>query len=678
MGDFRNTLRDFTGLGDLDEGIDHGDWGQAAWGGANTLLTFVPSAVFKPILGGLGKAGVWALDRIDAWAMDGAAHEIAPAISGLDHAGETANGGAGLYHPRDGGPHPTLYDPNTGKPFLELPRNADNPKLTWPEGGFPTDDANIPRPRGTMTGPDATDVIPAGPKTRWGQGSFDPAGIGKVWEGIGRAWEGIGEAITGVGDKADSSLWPFGRKPSGWGPGTPHQTQLNPYDKNKLQQWLEDHGITKSDTEPRWYGPKDAKPWYGAPEDTPKDHWPVGIAPRSDGQWYRPRWNGIPGNGTITMPDWAKAPTDIQMRGKLLDGTSLPIGDPENPEVDQMLWKLNMVDDAQLAAKPARDAAETKLKDFLNDKDFRIDIGGGKTRAVGVDDLSRSSLESTLEYLGNPNRGYDQADLKRLENLADTLSVEKGTVSQLSEIRGEIGGDYYADQQNIKIIYRGSGPNDVDRLGIITGENGNEEVVDLELKGGDKPDSLSSRAVSWNGEKIKVEQGTLPYAQDEFRDGSKALQALKEYNPELAEKLLNGETPLHYRLVHTAPGTHKITAYEFDPGEAGEFRLKPPTAGPGTTPPPTAGATPIAAMVSDTATVSGISDLVGSSVTAALASLSALTLPLLGSPSFPLGRNNPDKSINQSLAVNITTRPPSSTTINRENARVMAYGAHVR
>ncbi|MER2222612.1 MAG: hypothetical protein ABS976_13525 [Rhodococcus sp. (in: high G+C Gram-positive bacteria)] len=63
------------------------------------------------------------------------------------------------------------------------------------------------------------------------------------------------------------------------------------------------------------------------------------------------------------------------------------------------------------------------------------------------------------------------------------------------------------------------------------------------------------------GGKIKVEQVTLAYVQDEFlRLDSKALQAQRDYDPRLEQELLDGKD-YDYLLVHTEPGTNKITAY---------------------------------------------------------------------------------------------------------------------
>ncbi|WP_185564495.1 hypothetical protein [Rhodococcus sp. KBW08] len=54
---------------------------------------------------------------------------------------------------------------------------------------------------------------------------------------------------------------------------------------------------------------------------------------------------------------------------------------------------------------------------------------------------------------------------------------------------------------------------------------------------------------------------TLAYVQDEFlRLDSKALQALRDYDPRLEQELLDGKD-YDYLLVHTEPGTNKITAY---------------------------------------------------------------------------------------------------------------------
>ncbi|MFE5876955.1 hypothetical protein ACFQ6H_16935 [Rhodococcus sp. NPDC056506] len=49
-----------------------------------------------------------------------------------------------------------------------------------------------------------------------------------------------------------------------------------------------------------------------------------------------------------------------------------------------------------------------------------------------------------------------------------------------------------------------------------------------------------------------------------------------------------------YLLVHTEPGTNKITAYQFDPGTAKSFHLEQPGSAPMTRPTAGVGAAPIA------------------------------------------------------------------------------------
>ncbi|MFB7719321.1 hypothetical protein [Nocardia sp. NPDC056100] len=120
--DFRNWLGDVTGLNDLREGVENHDWGQAALGGATAIITLVPGADVA-ILGKLGKGMARVGDKL--------APEIGPEITGL---GGVARGGKGdssgspLYHPWDGGPQPTLYQPSAIRPGLTEPQPWNKPR----------------------------------------------------------------------------------------------------------------------------------------------------------------------------------------------------------------------------------------------------------------------------------------------------------------------------------------------------------------------------------------------------------------------------------------------------------------------------------------------------------------------------------------------------------------------
>ena len=632
--DFHNLVGDLTGLNDLAEGIDDGNLGQAAWGGTMAVLTFVPGVgtlIARAAGRGIRKVGTgianWAEKGLEAApkALTAAEAEVAAQTTiGLSQFPTRALPGADPIRALPGGalliPDGPKSFPADGASVGSRPGIVDYPKpeeLPWHTPGIEAPVAVAP-PR----------TIPRGPGIRNPQAQFDEWGL-QTWD----EW-----SPTVPGTKNPRATMPRrGLGEHGNGPSNNVETRI---------------------------------PWAGKTDETPIGHWPVGVyeGPNS-GQWY----TRIPGQSRplkVPMPSWAKAPSDTVMFGQLGEK---PIATFRTglPEYEQhMLDEINVL---QNLDKAARNQAELELKGFMGDHPMKFKNEDGIFRELTIDDLSRKKIGKTLENLAGR---YGQSDVDRLGLLADDLSIQKGAVTGRSELRGEIGGDYFAEQTGIDIIHKGSGQYTADRVGVITDAAGNKRVVLLEYKGGDKPNSLSARGdvKTGVGGEIKVEQGTLPYAQDEFlRKDSEALQALRDYDPQLAQRLLDGED-FDYLLVHTEPGTNKITAYRFDPGTARSFHLKQP--GSALMPAPAAGvgATPISGpqWITDLMP-SGLNNLNNLNVWTALALPALAPFAGLGWPA------NTDKKVDQSMVVNISMRQPAVTDVDpREAGKVLTYGAGIR
>ncbi|MGF0253689.1 hypothetical protein ACQR3V_06945 [Rhodococcus erythropolis] len=612
--DFHNLVGDLTGLNDLAEGIDDGNLGQAAWGGTMAVLTFVPGVgtmIARAAGRGIRKVGT----GIANWAEKGL--EAAPKALTAAEAEVAAQTTIGLSQ------FPTRALPGAD-PIRALPGGA----LLIPDGpkSFPADGASVGSRPGIVDYPKPEEL------------PWHTPGI---------------EAPVAVAPPRTIPRGPGIRNP---------QAQ---FDEWGLQTWDE-----WSPTVPGTKNPRATMPRRGLGEhgngtrvrSTP----PPGVEERqtANGVVY---WVDEITKRFAGMPPEAKVPSKVVMRGELRDAPIKTIT-TDLPEYEQ--YMLDEINVWQNLEKAARVQADLELKGLI--KDMMIKKEDGTFRELTIGDLSKKKIEKTLENLRNQS---GEIDVERLGILAKDLSRQKGAVDGLSELRGEIGGDYFAEKAGIDIIHKGSGQYTADRVGVITDAAGNKRVVLLEYKGGRKPNSLSPRGVETGvGGEIKVEQGTLPYAQDEFlRKDSEALQALRDYDPRLAQRLLDGED-FDYVLVHTEPGTNKITAYRFDPGTAKSFHLKQP--GTALTPAPAAGvgATPIAApqWITDLMS-SGLNNLNNLNVWTALA-LPALA-PLAGL-AWPA---NTDKKVDQSMVVNISMPQPAVTDVDpREAGRVLTYGAGIR
>ncbi|MGW0251989.1 hypothetical protein ACWDYH_35715 [Nocardia goodfellowii] len=628
--DFRNFLREATGLGDLSDGIENGNPGQAAWGGFMTALTFTPAVILKPLAVAVKPLGTPLREmfrKIGQWADDAPPFVPGGAGNGLLHGVGVGGGAADNVAPLIDSPVPTLHLPEgprvPGGPGGALP-NEWAGKFDLPSDppvAFDRPNLTIPRNAEIPPHPGPGQVLP------WQNPRPNQV----------RPWE-----------TEDPWLYPFA-------------PPVNPR-----------HLIPRRSPGQHGNGPRSVNP----------KQLPEGIEQGVDSKGRVYWWNPNTGR-RVTMEPWATVPSDIAMRGQLLD-TPLTTIEAGLPAYEQRM--LDQINDLQNLDKAARNQAQIDLKNLIDTRGMTIKNPDGTLRALTIDDLSTTKLGKSL---ANLDGRYTGADLARLEKLADDLSINKGAVAGLSELRGEIGGDYAAEKVlGMEIIHRGINSGTADSVAIAVDAQGNRRVVLLEYKGGNKPDSFSSRSVdTGNGNKINVEQGTLPYAQDEFlRPGSEAMERLRAYDrangTNLAQEMLDGKE-FDYLFVHTEPGTNKITVYQVDPGTAKAFTLKQPGFEPATTPLPGTTPQPIAAEIPafDGAApkpASWIADLTLPSLNQ-LNMWTGLALPALV-PLTPLAMSgNRGKPNDQSMVINITIPQPTASDVTAlETAKVIGYGAHIR
>ncbi|WP_137876116.1 hypothetical protein [Rhodococcus sp. Q] len=623
-----DVIGDFIGLNDLTEGIVDGNVGQALWGGVNTALTLAEGPIGKGVSTLAGKVGA----RVAKWVDEGL--EVAPEALRLAEAEVAAQKAFGV------SPFPIQSLPGAAQAFPDVPTPflADGP-LVGSRPGI----VDYPKPEELPSYTHGIEApVAVAPRT------IPPVrGPGLLSSPLAR----FDESGLPIGMLEDPIVYMGGPKPGRPGDIIPRRSPG-------------EHVNVRSNSV------ETLIPWTGKTDETPIGYWPVGVyASPKTGQWYR----RVPGQSlpkTVDMPSWAKGPSDTIMFGKLVEDPIAVIRTGLPGYEQRMLDEINVL---QNHGKAARDQAELELEGFMGNHPMRIKNRDGTFRELTIDDLSKKKLRETLNRLRNQHQ-YGTGDVDRLEILASDLSTRRGAVTDLSERRGEIGGDYFAAQAGIEIIHRGSGKYTADRVGVFTDAAGNKRVVLLEYKGGAKPNSLSSRGdvnETGVGGEIRVEQGTFPYAQDEFlRKDSEALQALRDYDPQLAQRLLDGED-FDYVLVHTEPGTNKITAYEFDPGTAKSFHLTQPESALTPTPAAGVGAPPIAPP-------QWITDLRSSGLNN-LNTWTALALPALAPLTGLAWLANTDEKVDQSMVVNISMPQPPVTDVDpREAGKVLTYGAHIR
>ncbi|WP_405180997.1 hypothetical protein OG225_07365 [Nocardia sp. NBC_01377] len=639
-GDFRELLGDFTGLNDLQEGLLDGNYGQAAFGAGMTILTFTPGVVFKPLGKGLSYLGGKLFGETE--------QVLAAELGTLGKSGATGGraGAAGA----EGSPAfnaPWKLNPETS-PFIPEPANPYNAGthlgagagaragdeavpaiLDYPRGELPWNAREVPVPREATLPPRA--VLPDRPGGGYGTrppwSRTDPAGID-------------GPNIS------DPRADPFGSRPR---PGSDIPRRF-----------------------PGEHGGSGPNPGAGTGVGLPKGRGlPPGIT--REGKPGGPTsWKNQQGKYTKKEP-WDASQSDAALPGKLLDDPIARIPIDSLPAREQ--WMLGEVDAAQNASKTARDQDLAEIEAMLDSRQTKLMVPDGKggSREATVKDFSGERIRKTLVSLDETQQlKLTDPESIRLAELAKSLREQRLAVSRLPEVRGEIGGDYYARQANIDIIHEGSGNYTADRLGVVTLPDGTRRVVLLEYKGGESATQFGSRQIDVGLDKpVSFEQGTLPYAQDEFlRPDSEALAALRAYDEkngtDLAKQLLSGRQDFDYVLVHTEPNTGTITAYNVDPQTAKNFTLGQPDG------PPPPSATPI------TATTGGID---GSPPNW----LDGLALPDLRNlaawlaPALPVIAPLVPRQADQSLVVNISMPAiDQRRVLDHESAAVLTHGAYIR
>ncbi|WP_405166733.1 hypothetical protein OG203_17510 [Nocardia sp. NBC_01499] len=364
-------------------------------------------------------------------------------------------------------------------------------------------------------------------------------------------------------------------------------------------------------------------------------------------------------------------------------------------------FQLDEINAMQNAAMADRDTIQNDIA--ARSVNMQVEDGVGGFRPVTLDDFTDSNLKETIGQLSE-SEDYDPNDIELLEKLAGQLIDERASISALSEVRGQVGGDYVAGELGIETIYQGSGNYDTDRLGIQTLPDGTKRPVLVEEKGGLRP-TYGTRGVDVGGpKKINAQQGSVPYGVDEFRTGSPALQALVDYDAEhgttFANDLVEGKIDFGYLGVHTEPGTNNINVVEFVPGAGKAFNLdhpgtgqKAPTLPPPTQPVPDEGSAP-----SDSAIAGGprliaderpvavpgqtapvwMNGLVASAApwVSGLASLTQprnMTVDTLKSAPVPRDLAQP---ADQTLTVNLAMR--TLDTLSPEVAHVLTYASSIR
>ncbi|MFI9504637.1 hypothetical protein [Nocardia sp. NPDC052566] len=629
--DFRNFLGEMTGLTNLAEGLETGNFGRAAWGAAWATVTLVPGAdiaILSNLGKGIGTGARWVGNKALSEAEFAALTDAERAALNTERAGT-------LYHPWDTGN--SLHVPNPARPYEVAPGAG----IRTGEGGTPAI-LDYPKPNELPWNTREGIPVPTAPQVK----VPPPRGPSN------NPWNR---------PQPDGVLGP-GLDPFPLGPQRP---------RNQIPQRGPGQHGSGGQAEPGATGAVPAK--FELPPLPPGKTVPPGIDRRID-SLGRVFWQDAKTGNRVPKPEWDSASSAVVMRGKLKDESIDALTVTDLPA--QVRSRLGELDAMQGAAKAARDRHLSDLDALIKSRDLKLKMPDGTWRDVEIKDLSRSKLDDTVENLQVSGRlAPNDVATARLEQLAGDVTEEKGRITALSEARGEIGGDYYVENvAKMEIIYRGSRGYTADRVAIATAPDGTKRIVLLEYKGGKAPNSFSTRQVDiGGGNKLDFEQGTLPYAQDEFlRPESGPMAALEKYDPALAKQLREGTQDFDYMVVHTEPGTGKITSYAVDPQTAKEFTLAQPK--PSASGSPVA-ATPIAQSISTP--LSWIGDLAAPGLNN-LNSWATVAIPAVVGPLIPLWTRGNSNKIDESVVVNIRipAADPGQPSA-RELAATTGYGAHL-
>ncbi|MEV0355760.1 hypothetical protein AB0H71_06795 [Nocardia sp. NPDC050697] len=618
--EFRAWIGEMTGLGDLGEGLETGNYGQAAFGAGMTLLTFAPGVIVRP----LGKGFRWLGDRILGEAGAEAATQLGRTVRpGWGGAGDT----------------PLWRQPTAPLPGRHLPEATppNSPRGELP----PSSQEAVPRVGGTE--PASISPPPAG------RAAPPPPGGG---EGHVFDLEPRSSPALQPGHPAYHNPGEYGGYDGPWQP--PESGVGGPGAWRPQAPWRPLPGPGRGRPAP------ELPPGRTLPEGVRR-----GIDKRNQVYWTDPHGR------RVDMESWDTVPSETLMRGKLADE---PLGTIPMNEVDAPVRGLI---DEQTAryddAIRARREYEAEIQRIIDERNLTVTDGSFSRQPLTIDQFTSGRTDETIGKLVQSGQ-LDHADpiVRRLEELSAGRAEQRGIITSATEKRGEIGGDHFADENNIEIIYAGKYGGTADRIGIVTDADGNRRVVLLEYKGGESI-GYSPRTIDVGGHQIRVEQGTYPYAQDEFlRPDSGPMKALEQHDPELARRLRSGEESFDYVVVHTdSSGT--ITAHHVDPQTAKDFRLAQPP-NPPALPPGTRDATPIAGTGAAPAWLTGL-------VPGGPPTFATWTAPIAAAgaaAAHPAIRARQHRRQNQSLVLNLLVAASHGYADRNENARVLTYGAHIR
>ncbi len=312
--DFRNFIGELTGLKDLTEGIESGDYGQAAFGGAVTLLTFVPG-LGVVIGGGVGKLGRSAWGRLGRWADP----EGGAGAAGLGREGL----GAGPATTGLGGPYRGGRAPNESG-NLDAPWNQTPPTAGLSPDGKPPGMPSY-RPQGGNHG-NADNLSGFNPPTSpWKQPrpNYD------------RPWDlGYNPYGTGLG----------GDRRAGW---------YSRYGRSNEP----DMHLGAGEARPPLT--TESRPYKGLPQDAEPGVVPDGIVEvqiRGHVQWY-----DVNANRYVTMPEWAKTVPPGYVKAQ-----STPVGEfTLTPAAQADIARVQAARDSQdmvvVALRSERDEIASKM-----------------------------------------------------------------------------------------------------------------------------------------------------------------------------------------------------------------------------------------------------------------------------------------------------------------------------
>ncbi|MGV9823356.1 hypothetical protein [Nocardia xishanensis] len=408
--DFRNFLGEVTGLKDLTEGLDDGDYGRAAYGALMTALTFVPGVGSPLVKGAQSLFNKFVPPEIGSEAAMAARLGAKPADEGLGAAlrggGEATHGGPPLFHPWDSKPGTSLYPPGGTKPSL-VPEQPPTP--TNPRGANPTP-AEHTNPEHSVNGQPS--ISP------WRQ---PPPNMARPWDPNYQPfnWGQLPDRRPGWYSR-------YGRSDK---PGA-HNARQRPGNR------------PATDTEP--------VPYTGPSQEAPPGVLPVGV--REVGEGSNLRWYDENIKGYVPMPDWAKIPPNKYAKAQHTPEEQFSLTPGARAKIDEVLAARNEQNKVVAGLQVERDSIATKL-------------------GLDPDKLTEKYLSEQRRTL---EETYSRAEIQNLENAMSAVNKAEFQANKLTETMGNIAARDYIHQMGGEVItglddaVTGAGKLDV--VGIVGGK----------------------------------------------------------------------------------------------------------------------------------------------------------------------------------------------------------------